>query len=299
MHKTLHKRIMLISLLVLLLMTIAVVLLSLFSKLDRLDVTAIYILIFAFCVLSIATSSVIIHQEKFWIRKTSSFIFKLFPFLLVCLMAIIILSNIAFVMIFSASILILLSVFFLYHIFIFSDATSIKASAIFIALLFAAIVLKRYHIIFAGAILSLVLLLFSLGSYIYGIRCIYLAEKNSFLKYVSFLFSCVLPVSFLGLLCKLQRWPGGDALLKTGEISLVLLTIFVLLVLPSTGFIDWLPLHKKILKRLLLSWALIFFLFLVRYLLPEANRLLWNSEKNVTLYGFEMKDYEPEIKNGL
>jgi cytochrome c biogenesis protein CcdA len=108
-----------------------------------------------------------------------------------------------------------------------------------------------------------------------------------------------LPVSFLGLLCKLQRWPGGDALLKTGEISLVLLTIFVLLVLPSTGFIDWLPLHKKILKRLLLSWALIFFLFLVRYLLPEANRLLWNSEKNVTLYGFEMKDYEPEIKNGL
>jgi hypothetical protein len=299
MQKTLHKRIMIISLLVIVLMTITGMLLFLFSNLDKGDIVAIYILAVVFSLLSIFTSYALIKEEMIWIRKTAKYTYKLFPLLLIGLMIVIILTGNGFVMIITASIFILLSVFFLLHIFIFSDATSIKASAIFVALILVAIVLKRYHIMFAGAILSIVLLLFSLGSYIYGIRCLYLAEKNSFLKYVSFLFSCVLPFSWLGLLIKLQHWPGGDIILRTGEISLVLITIFVLLVLPSTGFIDWLPLHKKILKRLLLPWVLVFFLFLVRYLSPEANKLLWNSDRNVTLYGFEMKDYEPEIRNGL
>jgi hypothetical protein len=198
-------------------------------------------------------------------------------------------------------IIMVISIFLaLLQIFVFSNAVSIISTIIFLSLIIIGILFKRLHLPLAGLILTVSLLLFGLGCYMYGIRCLYLSERNRFLKYVMFLGNLTVTLSFIGLLFKMQRWPGGDFLLNTGRFSIVIGTILVLLLLPSSGFIDWQPVHKKILKRLIFPWALVFLLFIIRFLLPEVDAFIWErgTNRNVT-HGFSMEDYTIENKNNL
>jgi hypothetical protein len=195
--------------------------------------------------------------------------------------------------------LIITTIIFLIRIFLLSDPVSLTSTFLFVSLFLAGILFKRFHLPLAGTILTVSLGILSFGSFVYGIRCLYLAENLTFLKYVGFLGSCVFTFSFLGLLFKLQHWPLGNLFVNIANYSFVLGTIIVLLTLPSSGFLDWKPFHKKMLRRLLLPYILIFFLFVLRFLLPEVNTFIFTKPPPENQTGFEMTDYPVENRNGL
>ena len=97
----------------------------------------------------------------------------------------------------------------------------------------------------------------------------------------------------------MQHWPLGGILMYSSNILLPLATIVILLTLPSSGFIEWKSLHKRIMLRLLLPWTLIFFLFLLCYLLPEVDSIVWTRDVVQSSTGFDMPDYDIELKNDL
>ncbi|MCX6253961.1 MAG: hypothetical protein NTV31_05720 [Bacteroidia bacterium] len=301
MENKLHKRIRIFSL-VAVIISVAGTVVGLLFNFNLNEILAVTGLLPVFSFISIITSYAIIYQEKNWIRKATKYTLVICPVCLIASVAALILLNntstlLIVIVVLTISVLILL---LLIHGFIFSDAVALKWSIAFILMITFAIILKRFHLPLAGFLLTLSLSLFGIGSYIYGIRCMFLAEKVTFLKYVSFFGSCIISVSFFGLLYKLQHWPGGDVLVKIGNISLVIGTLIVLLTLSSSGIISWEPFHKKILKRLLLPWIFIFSLFIIRFLLPELDRIIWKPDRVVVApYGFEMSDYDIENKNGL
>jgi len=192
----------------------------------------------------------------------------------------------------------------LVHLFLYTDATSLTSIIIFLTFSIVGIYFKRMHWPLAGLIISIFSLLLSAGSYIYGIRCLTLAGKNTYFRNVSFSGSLAITIAFLGYFFKMQHWILGGYLTIAGIASLVIVTIYVLITLPSSGYIDWQPYYKKILRRILIPGAFIFILFISRYFVPELNTLIWTpsvvrSERKAPSYGFEMRDYTIEEKNGL
>jgi len=299
MEKELHKRIIvfsLVSISIFIVLTGVLVLLGY----SFLEVLAFTMLILALAVISIVSSYVIVHPEIKWIKKASKFSIVSYPLFLFAIAAALMNLNNTLLIAILIVIICVLTLLSLMHIYIFSDAVALKSTIWFIVLLISSIFLKRYHLPMSGFVLTVVSLLFASGNFMYGIRCLYLSEKIKYLKYVTFFGSLVISIFFFGLLYKLQHWPGGGILIITSHISLVLGTIIVLLTLPSSGIIDWQPFHKKMLKRIILPWIFIFTLFIIRYLLPELDTIIWKSDKKeVSSVGFEMFDYTIDIKNGL
>jgi len=162
------------------------------------------------------------------------------------------------------------------------------------------IVFKWYHLPFASIIISLGLVLFSLGIYIFGIRCLYLADKNSYLKYLSFLGCCFITIAMSGLMFKLQHWLGGSELATIANYSIIIGTTLVLLTLRSSGYLEWKDLHKKIFKQILFPWVFVFVLFIMSFLLPQTFRTIMGVPlENTKTVSFKMPDYSIENKNGL
>lgn len=300
MDLTLHKRIKIFSLIAVIISVPGTVV-GLLLKFSFFEVLAVASMLPAFSLISVITSYAIIYQDKEWIRKSRKYV------LLICLIssiasvaALIIFFKSTLAIVLAALALFVVILLLLIYIFVFSDPVALKWSIVFILMITFSIIIKRFHLPLAGTLLTISLLLFGMGCFIYGIRCMFLAEKVSYLKYVSFFGSCIITVSFLGLLYKLQHWPGGDILIKIGNISLIIGTLIVLLTLSSSGIINWKPFHQKILKRLLLPWIFIFSLFIIRFMLPELNTIIWQPDRVlVAPFGFNMSDYEIENKNGL
>lgn len=262
------------------------------------NISPFFFIVLAFCLLSIITSS-IVYKDKIWIRKISKFSLIFYPlFIITVIPVMMIFENSLIINIIAASLILIFSLFFVMQLFLFADATAIAGNAIFIGLIVLWLFLKRFHLPYSGYFISIIMFLFSMGSFMYGIRCFYLVGKNSFLKYAAFWCSCLIAISFLGLLFKIQRWHGGNQFGSASYILLILGTIIVLLTLPSSGYYEWQPEHKKILKRLIIPWMLIFTLFIIRFLLPPVHNAIWNTPAKVT-NGFEMVDYSIDNKNGL
>jgi hypothetical protein len=95
---------------------------------------------------------------------------------------------------------------------------------------------------------------------------------------------------------KLQHWPAAGYLLQIGLASLIIGTLYILLTLHSSGFIDWKKFHKKILGKILIPWTFIFIMYISRFMVPELYTLIWSPDSFITKkteqpYGFDMKDY--------
>jgi hypothetical protein len=305
MEKALHKRIKIISISLMILMTLAafIGIGITFESNNELsfNIFGTWTAIIIFPIISIITSYLIIHPEKIRIRKITRYALYISPVILIASgFGLFLLGNNTIPKIFIVIIMVIIIILALLQIFIISSAISITSTIIFLSFIIIGILFKRLHLPLAGAILTLSLMLFGLGCYMYGIRCLYLSEKNRFLKYVMFFGNLVVTISFVGLLFKMQAWPGGNFLISTSRFSIVIGTISVLLMLPSSGFIDWQPFHKKILQRLIFPWALVFLLFIIRFLLPEVDAFIWERGTNRKItHGFSMKDYTIENKNNL
>lgn len=306
MEENLNRRIKIISLISMILFTLVasagiIILNSDFFEFEFIfeEVAISWSIAMMFPVISLITSYSIFHKEKTFIRRTARLIFYSYPIVLVSsFFGIMTLSN-TFLMLAVIVLFLFLSVVTLMHIFVFSDPADLTGTIVFIVLIIGSIILKRYHINYSGFFISLILAMFTMGCFMYGIRCLYLAEKNNYLKYVAFGGSFIITIFFMGILWKMQHWPLGDTLMYSSNILLPLATIVILLTLPSSGFIEWKSFHKKILLRLLLPWTLIFLLFLLRYLLPEVDSIVWTRDVIQSSTGFDMPDYDIELKNDL
>lgn len=300
MEKTLHKRITIISLSIIGFVILTTILVLLFTDTSFMEGPGpIVSIILGFSLLSIISSWILIHEEKTWIRKFSKYSLVLFPLVLVASVPILMFTGIVPLIMLLNSIILILILFFLMQLFLFADATALKGNAIFIALIITWLIVKRFHFIFNTFSISVICFLFSVGSYMYGIRCLYLVKKNSFLKYTAFWCSCLITISFIGFLCKVQHWPGGGILKNASYILLILGTLVVLFALPSSGYFDWQNVHKKILKRLIIPWTLLFVFFIIEFMLPGVQKFIFNTPAKGASYSFEMKDYDIENKNGI
>ena len=173
---------------------------------------------------------------------------------------------------------------------------------LFIILIMTGLFMKRQHWPLAGMTITGFTLLLSAGCFMFGLRCLFLGGKMTYFRNVTFFGGIFTAIAFMGQLFKIQHWTGAGPLVITGFTGLILGSIYVLITLHSSGYIDWQPLHKKVLRKILIPWTFIFFMYISRYMVPELNTLIWTPDvtrKKLSSYGFMMKDYSVEEKNGI
>jgi hypothetical protein len=133
--------------------------------------------------------------------------------------------------------------------------------------------------------------------YLFGVSCLFKVEKNPYLKIVSYLAG--LFIAFGSLLFALIMSSERVHILELIYfIPAILLTLIVLLSLPVSGYINWSSLHKKILKKIMISWLFFFLIFSVRFVFPEYFRII-EIKNYYPGYNFDMEDYDLQNKNGL
>jgi hypothetical protein len=298
--KSLHRKILFSSLAGIILFT-GLFVLGLNSNYE--DVVVLPAVLIAFSLISILTSYAIKYQNKKWLRKSAKFSSFLLPVFIVpvvfigyyndgisnLLLAIIIIS-------------VILTFFTLINLFIYSDAPSLTGVILLILLFITGLFMKRQHWPLAGMTITVFTLLISAGSFMFGLRCLFLEGKMTYFRNVTFFGSIFMSIAFMGQLFKIQHWFGAGPLAIVGFAGLILGSIYVLITLHSSGYIDWQPLHKKVLRKILIPWTFIFFMYISRYMVPELNTLIWTPDvtrKKLSNYGFTMKDYSVEEKNGF
>ena len=298
MEKAINRKIVLVSIVV---AFIALVGIALSYKVPDEGLSTSCYVILGLSFISILTSFAIKFQSTKWLWRSAKYSVFLLPFLLIIFLISYYFSNNESAMILPSIILSLFILIALTQIFLYTDAVSLAGNIVFILLIIVGIIFKRNHWPLGGWIITFGSVMMIIGNFMYGIRCLFLADKIPYLKNVSFLGCCILSIAFLGQLFKLQHWAGAGTLVIAGFSLLIVGTMFILLTLHSSGFIDWQPFHKKILRRILLPWVFIFILYISRYMVPELNSLIWspNIDKKVATYGFKMSDYTIDNKNGL
>jgi hypothetical protein len=297
MERTIYSRILLISL-IFMIISMAGIIISVIFQFEPGMVLGTWL--FTIPMAGIIASYSIVHVEKGWIRTAAKL--SLFSSPLYCMGLVFLINGTerqTIILFFAIILLSLLIILGLVHIFIFSDAVSLRSTILLLALAALGIIFKRFSLPFSNLIILFSLIFLLLGFFIYGIRCLFLAGKNLYLKYIVLAGSWIIAVSFSGLMFKILHWPAANEFVTAANISMVMLTLFVLLTLPNSGYIEWEVLHKRILRRILLPWMFIFLLFIMRFLFPSLNNIVWGTNENRTPNSFGMSDYSIENKNGL
>jgi hypothetical protein len=259
-------------------------------------------LIFSCC--SIITIYALKIKDKNWARKSAKYSMFLLPVVVAAAVYVNFTGGLNILAIILYFFVLVLAILTMIHLFLYTDAISLTGVILLLLFIITGIFFKRQHWPMAGVIITGSSFLLSVGSFVFGIRCLFLSERINYFRNVSFYGSCALSLAILGLAFKMQHWMGAGVLVIIGLISLILGTLYILITLSSSGFIDWQPFHKKILRRILIPWAFFFFLMVSRFMVPELNALIWTPdarkiEKTTPAYGFGMRDYKIEDKNGV
>jgi hypothetical protein len=294
MESSLHNKILIISS-VTGILSVAVIIVGVI--IDTFS-TAVFGFLFAFSLLAVISSYALKYYGNKWIRLLTKYSMFLLPFSVIITSFIPFVSSIFPVM---TTFTVLLAISTLIFLYVYYKAESVIAVITLIILMIIGIFMKRNHMFLSSVVISVSVFLLSAGSFMFGIRCLYLADRNRYFRNVTFAGSCALSVAFLGQLFKLQHWEFAGILIIIGFTSLILGTLYILLTLHSSGYIDWLPSFKKIFRKILIPWVFVFVLYVSRFMVPELNSLIFNpdpgkSVKMVSPYGFGMKDYTIEDK---
>jgi hypothetical protein len=195
------------------------------------------------------------------------------------------------------------SLFVLINIFLLKEAGEIKWVMGLLILIIIFLILQRFLFTInnAGEYLFTAFIILTMltgcGMYLFGVRCLFKVEKNPYLKIVSCL-ACLF-IAFGSIIFALIMSSERVHVLELIYfIPAILLTLIVLLSLPVSGYINWASLHKKILKKIMISWLFFFIIFSVRFIFPEYFRIIELKDYNPG-YHFDMKDYNLQNKNGL
>jgi hypothetical protein len=291
----LHKKILVNSLIILMISIVGLII-SLSASIEDLIVACILL---ACCSIgAILTSYAVRFQDNIILRR-SSFISIFVVVISGIYLAFLPYNEYNFITFVIPLIIAIISVLLaLIYVFVLTDATSLTAIFILIFIFLIGLFFKRLHFPGAGLLLTSSSVFLGGGSFLYGIRCMFISEKISYLKNLSFYGGLIILISFLGLSFKIQHWTGAGLLATIGLITMIASTFYLLMSFHTSGFTEWKLFHKKILRRLLIPWTLVFVLFIMRFLLPDLNAKIWSPDRKYT-FGFSMSDYPVENKNGL
>ena len=163
-----------------------------------------------------------------------------------------------------------------------------------------AFVLKRGHFPFSGLFIVLSMGVLATGSLIHGLHILFAQKDNLYLRIVGSLCSLLVTTGSLALIFKFQHWPGGGLLTKMTIVPILVTTLFILITLPGSGFINWKKSQKQILTvKILFPWSFLLIYMALRILLPipVQQRIF---ERDVTIQEpFYMFPYEVVIKEGM
>jgi hypothetical protein len=262
-------------------------------------------LVLTFSLLALITLGAFKLENKDWVRKSTKYSIFVFPLSLAAAIYISFINeNMPVSFWIFLIITIIMAIMAMIHLFIFTNAVSVSGVILLLLFILIGIFFKRQHWPTATMIITIFSFLFSAASFMFGIRCLFLSEGIKYFRNVSFYGSCALSIAILGLSFKMQHWMGAGYFVIIGLLSQILGTLYLLITITSSGFVDWKPFHKKILRKILIPWTFFFFLMVSRFMVPELNTLIWTpdarkTEKKEQTYGFHMKDYQIENKNGI
>lgn len=310
-EKKIHRKIVRISLVILIVSSLLFMYSSeLFFEYSSTSPINDWLVVFSgvfaiYCLTSLVSAYVIKYQDRRWIRISARSSLFLLPLLIVFIgWRVGDSGNISVVEL----LLLIVEVYLLLtYVYLYTKATTLSGSIVFLVIMLSGMFLKKNHLFGAGYALTVGCGLLSLGSLMFAIRCLYISENQSYFRNITFFGGIILSIAFLGSLMKSQHWPGAGPLLMTGLVLLILGTVFLLFTIHSSGIIEWSSEFKRIFVKILIPWTFIFFIYFSRFMIPDLYDRIWSPDAKkadspnpvVNITGFGMKDYEIEEKNGL
>lgn len=182
------------------------------------------------------------------------------------------------------------------YLFVLNETNLITGIIVILFYIISSLVLKRINLGDPETHLEFGFIMIGCGMYLFGLKCIFIIEKNRFLKSVSF-FACLL-IYFGSLLMISLSSTYVTTTIIIYSISIFLLTLIVLLTLPLSGYIEWSSLHKSILKKILIPWIFFLVVISIRFVFPDLNSLFFRENQG-EFQEFIMDDYPVINKNGL
>ena len=298
-NKILHRK-LLIAFIVMLLLSFIGFIWSLYSDIE--DIIAAPSVLLLFSLLLNISSLAIRYKDVKWLRRSAKLSVYIFPFVALgtLLYSYIIGTNLLFW--FFIGIGSVLLIFALVHLFIFSESSFLIAMVVFILILVISIYFKRNRWPLSGALMTNASCLICVGSFMFGIKSLFIAGRVSYFRNTGFFGSIIISMAYLGQLFKIQHWPLAGFITYVSFGGLIIGTLYVLLTLHTSGYIEWDSFLKKRFRNILIPWTFIFFMYISRYLVPELNTLIWTPDvtrKKISSYGFDMRNYSVEDKHGI
>jgi hypothetical protein len=180
-------------------------------------------------------------------------------------------------------------------IYIFNQKRTTLFLYIFTGLVFVGIFMKRFHLPFAGTILTISSVLFSVGIFMYGLTSLFYVQKNKFLSILIPVCSAILMIFSMGAVFKLQHWAGAGILMKTSTAGIILATIIILLTLPQSGYFNWAPGQRKSFYRnIVVPWIVAAAFIAYYFLMPQSTKEIIFPPRYQTAAHFNMFPYDLE-----
>ncbi len=171
---------------------------------------------------------------------------------------------------------------------------------VFILLLITGFVFKKFRLPGANPIIVLLLGILASGSFLIGIKTLLTLKGNLYLRILGTVCFLLITISSLGIMCKYMHWPGGNLFRHMSTIPIIVATMFIMITLPNSGFINWKKEQRQILTRkILIPWIFLLIFMALKLLLPIPVQKMIFEKDVTTLEPFRMFPYEIEMKEGL
>ena len=171
---------------------------------------------------------------------------------------------------------------------------------VFILLLITGFVFKKFSLPLAGSLIVLFLGILASGSLLLGIKTLLTLKGNLYLRILGTVCFLLITINSLCIMFKYQHWPGGSFLGHMSLIPMIVTTMFIMITLPNSGFINWKKEQRQILTRkILIPWAFLLLFMALRLLLPMPVQKKIFEKDLTTLEPFNMFPYKIEMKDGM
>ena len=286
------------------LISIGAILVSLIFDSNTNDIIGEFGIIFLF-ISGVAVPCILtpMFRKSKWFLRLSTVSSYLFPLFVFFQYVFIVLTHNELITFFGVLMTSEFMLFGLINIFILKEAGETKSILILLFFIVISFIILRISILqkilpgFDFMFFLFLTISTGCGMLIFGFRCLFELEKNSYLKIISFIACILIAYGSIVFAAKMQS-EKVDLLEIVYFIPAFIITLIVLFSLPFSGYINWKPLHKQILRKIMISWVFFLLVFSISFVFPDLFKQIVFKEKKPT-YDFQMKDYELMNKNGL
>ncbi len=194
----------------------------------------------------------------------------------------------------------LVSLFIIGSLVFLPQRKSVLRLSILLLIIIAAFTMKRFHIVGSSMIVTASTGCLAAGSILFGFKIVLKKKQNIYHRIIISICSFLVSISGLAIMFKYNHYPGAGLLIIMSTSGVLVMTLFVLITLPSSGFINWgVEQKRNLTQKILIPWIFILLLFALRTLLPlHLQQAIF--ERDVSkLEPFEMDGYHIELKEGM